>query len=121
MDIRDTLSRMSLREKIDLCEGHDFWHTRAFKKHGIGAVMMCDGPHGLRKQTAASDMLGVNSAVPATCFPTAVAAGCSWDPELCAAIGKAIAEEARANEVSLVLGPGLNIKRNPLCGRNFEY
>ena len=121
MDSNEKLRLMSLREKIDLCEGGDFWHTKGFKRHGIPRVMMCDGPHGLRKQASASDNLGINRSVAATCFPTSAASGCSWDPELCYKIGRAIGEEARANEVSLVLGPGLNIKRDPLCGRNFEY
>lgn len=121
MTAKEILSQMTLKEKLLLCEGGDFWHTRAFRKYGLRAVMMCDGPHGLRKQTAENDMLGVNASVPATCFPTAVAVGCSWDEALLARMGEAIGREARANGVSMVLGPGLNIQRDPLCGRNFEY
>ena len=118
---RDFLEKATRKEKIALCEGADFWHTLALPAHGIPAVMMCDGPHGLRKQMAQADMMGVNDSLPATCFPTAAATGCSWDPELVGEIGRAVCEEARAAGVSLVLGPGLNVKRNPLCGRNFEY
>ena len=115
------LTQLSISEKIDLCEGKDYWRTRAFPKCGIPSVMMSDGPHGLRKQPKGTDNLGINNSIPAVCFPTAAATACSWDTELISAVGRAIGEEARANGVSLVLGPGLNIKRNPLCGRNFEY
>lgn len=112
---------MSLEEKIDFCEGESFWCTRKTPDKGIPAVMMCDGPHGLRKQPTGTDNLGINRSFPAVCFPTSAASACSWDRTLVSDIGRAIGEEARANGVSLVLGPGLNIKRNPLCGRNFEY
>ena len=115
------VNNMSLREKIDMCEGADFWHTRAFPKYGIPSFMMCDGPHGLRKQPEDADNLGINESLPATCFPTSAATACSWDKKLLSEVGRAIGEEAVANHVALVLGPGLNIKRNPLCGRNFEY
>ena len=120
-DIKSIVSEMSLEDKIALCEGADFWTTRKFEKYGIPAMFMCDGPHGLRKQTVASDMLGINNSEPATCFPAAVTTAGSWDPVLLEEIGKAIAEEAKDKKVGLVLGPGVNIKRNPLCGRNFEY
>ena len=115
------LEKLSIDEKIDLCEGRDYWRTRAFPKADIPSVMMSDGPHGLRRQPVGGDNLGINNSVPAVCFPTAAATACSWDTELISQVGRAIGEEARANGVSLVLGPGLNIKRNPLCGRNFEY
>ena len=115
------VNNMSLREKIDVCEGKDFWRTKEFPKYGIPSFMMCDGPHGLRKQAEGADNLGINDSLPATCFPTAAATACSWDKKLLADVGRAIGDEAVANHVSLVLGPGLNIKRNPLCGRNFEY
>lgn len=111
--------KLSLEEKIALCSGADFWHTKEMP--GVPTMMMCDGPHGLRKQEDAADMLGVNQAVPATCFPTAVSTACSWDVELLSEVGRAIGAEAAAQGVGLVLGPGANIKRNPLCGRNFEY
>ncbi|MDO4816140.1 MAG: glycoside hydrolase family 3 C-terminal domain-containing protein [Bacillota bacterium] len=119
--LKKILDSMSVEEKIDLCEGKDYWRTRAYPRYDIPSVMMSDGPHGLRKQPEGSDNLGINKSVPAVCFPTAAATACSWDAELLSEIGRAIGEEARANGVSLVLGPGLNIKRNPLCGRNFEY
>lgn len=115
------ISQMSLEDKIMLCEGADFWHTKAFEKYKIPPIMMCDGPHGLRKQETAGDQLGINISKPATCFPAACATGSSWDRELLKRIGNAIAEEAIEEEISIVLGPGINIKRNPLCGRNFEY
>lgn len=121
MKYKEIIDRMTLEEKIALCSGKDFWHTKDFEKYGIPSMMMCDGPHGLRKQEDAADMLGVNASVPATAFPTAAATGCSFDTELLGKIGAAITEEAKANQVGLVLGPGANLKRNPLCGRNFEY
>lgn len=119
--LKNILENMSVEEKIDLCEGKDYWRTRAYPKHGIPSAMMSDGPHGLRKQPEGTDNLGISKSVPAVCFPTSAATACSWDTELLSEVGRAIGEEARANGVSLVLGPGLNIKRNPLCGRNFEY
>ena len=115
------LRQMTTEDKIALCSGKDNWHTKEFEQYGIPAIMMSDGPHGLRKQEEGTDMLGLNKSVPATCFPTASISACSWDEGLLAEIGKAIADEAGANGVSVVLGPGVNIKRNPLCGRNFEY
>ena len=120
-EIARILEQMTLEEKIALCSGQDNWHTKAYEQYGIPAIMMSDGPHGLRKQEEGTDMLGLNQSVPATCFPTASISACSWDEELLSGIGGAIAEEAGANGVSAVLGPGVNIKRNPLCGRNFEY
>lgn len=123
MDIRKILQSMSLEDKIALCSGESFWETKAYEKYGIPALFMCDGPHGLRRQDRESgtDMLGVNQSRPATCFPPAVTTAGSWDPELLEEIGAAIGEEARDQGVGLVLGPGVNLKRNPLCGRNFEY
>lgn len=121
MDRQAVLKKMSLREKIALCSGADFWQTKAMPRYGISSLLMADGPHGLRKQLDKSDRMGINRSVPATCFPTAVSAACSWDETLVGAIARAIAREASASGVGLILGPGLNIKRNPLCGRNFEY
>ena len=117
------LTKMRLKDKISLCEGANFWETKAFKKYNIPSMFVCDGPNGLRKQNlnGSTDMLGVNISQPATCFPAAVTTASSWDPELVQSIGNAIAEEAKAQGVGIVLGPGCNIKRNPLCGRNFEY
>lgn len=121
MKHQDIIKKMTLEDKIALCSGKDFWHTKDMPQYGLPSIMMSDGPHGLRKQEAEADMLGVNASVPATCFPTAVTTGNSWNVALMHKIGEAIAEEAIANQVSIVLGPGANIKRNPLCGRNFEY
>lgn len=122
-NIEKILSSMSLEDKVALCEGANFWQTRAMAKYGIPAIFMCDGPHGLRKQelSGGTDMLGVNQSVPATCFPAAVTLAGSWDTELVSEVGAAIGEEAEAMGVALVLGPGANIKRDPLCGRSFEY
>lgn len=121
--IERILQSMTLEDKIALCSGESFWETKAYEKYGIPALFMCDGPHGLRKQERGSgaDMLGVNESRPATCFPSEVTTAGSWDPELLEQIGAAIGQEARAQGVGLVLGPGANLKRNPLCGRNFEY
>lgn len=112
---------MTLEDKISLCTGADFWHSKKMEQYGIPAFTMSDGPHGLRYQSGEADMIGVNQSDPATCFPTAVTAGATWNPELYADEGKAIGEEAMKHGVDVVLGPGCNIKRNPLCGRNFEY
>ena len=121
MDIQQIISTMTLEDKISLCTGGDFWHTKAMPQYGIPAIMMSDGPHGLRCQAAEADMIGINESLPATCFPTAVTAGATWNRKLYAAEGEAIGREGAAAGVSVVLGPGCNIKRNPLGGRNFEY
>lgn len=121
MNIQQIISKMTLEEKISLCTGGDFWHTKAMPQYGIPAIMMSDGPHGLRCQAAEADMIGINESLPATCFPTAVTAGATWNKELYAQEGEAISKEGAAAGVSVVLGPGCNIKRNPLGGRNFEY
>lgn len=121
MDIEKILQQMTTEDKIALCSGENFWETKKYEKYGIPSLFMCDGPHGLRKQEDVADMLGVNASRPATCFPAEVTAAGSWDPELLADIGAAIGEEARQQGIGLVLGPGANLKRNPLCGRNFEY
>lgn len=113
--------QMTLEDKISLCTGADFWHSKKMEQYGIPAFTMSDGPHGLRYQSSETDMIGVNQSDPATCFPTAVTAGATWNPQLYAAEGKAIGKEAVKYGVDVVLGPGCNIKRNPLCGRNFEY
>lgn len=119
--IETILAQMSLEEKIALCSGKSFWETKAYERYGVPPLFMCDGPHGLRKQENAADMMGVNASRPATCFPAEATTAASWDPALLERIGAAIAEEAREQGVGLVLGPGANLKRNPLCGRNFEY
>ena len=121
MEIETVLQQMTLEDKIALCSGANFWQTKRFEKYGIPALFMCDGPHGLRKQENAADMLGVNASRKATCFPAEVTTAASWNPELLTEIGAAIGQEAKEQGVGLVLGPGANLKRNPLCGRNFEY
>ena len=115
------LAELTLEEKASLCLGSDFWHTAPVERLGIPAVMVTDGPHGLRKQPGEADHVGISGSLPATCFPTACALASSWDPELARRIGEALGREARAQGVAVVLGPGINIKRSPLCGRNFEY
>lgn len=121
MNINEIISKMTLEDKIDLCTGADFWNSRAMEKYGIPSFKMSDGPHGLRCQEKEADMVGVNGSLPATCFPAAVTAGATWNEALFREEGKAIGEEALAAGVAVVLGPGCNIKRNPLGGRNFEY
>ena len=115
------LKELTLEEKCALLSGAETFKTRGMPEHGIPQIWLSDGPHGLRKQAGESDHLGLNPSVPATCFPTASAIANSWDTALGEEIGAALGEEAAAQEVSVVLGPGLNMKRNPLCGRSFEY
>ena len=115
------LKELTLEEKCALLSGAETFKTRGMPKHGIPQIWLSDGPHGLRKQAGESDHLGLNPSVPATCFPTASAVANSWDTALGEEIGAALGEEAAAQEVSVLLGPGLNMKRNPLCGRSFEY
>ena len=114
-------SDLTLEEKASLTSGADFWTTKAVDRAGIPSIMMTDGPHGLRKQAGGTDHLGLASSVPATCFPPAVGIGSSFDPEVIERVGAAIGMEAAIEDVAIVLGPGINIKRSPLCGRNFEY
>ncbi len=115
------ISKMTLEEKALMMSGKNTWQTVDFEKYGIPSMTMSDGPHGLRRQAGAGDHLGLNASLPATCFPTAASVANSWDEELGEEIGAALAEEAVTMDVNVVLGPGLNIKRSPLCGRNFEY
>ena len=115
------LKKLTLEEKCALLSGAETFKTRGMPEHGIPQIWLSDGPHGLRKQAGESDHLGLNPSVPATCFPTASAVANSWDAALGEEIGAALGEEAAAQEVSVVLGQGLNMKRNPLCGRSFEY
>lgn len=119
--LRELIREMTLKEKASLCSGIDFWNTQPIPRLGIPSIMMTDGPHGLRKQEGDADHLGLNLSIPATCFPSAVGQASSWDSELVNKVGKAIGREAQAQNISIVLGPGVNIKRSPLCGRNFEY
>ena len=120
-DIKAILSQMTLEEKAGLCSGLDFWHFKGVERLGVPSVMVSDGPHGLRKQDEAGDHLGVNDSIKAVCFPPAVLAACSFDRELMEQFGDVIGCEAQAVDLAVVLGPGVNIKRSPLCGRNFEY
>ena len=112
---------LTLEERASLTSGADFWMTEAIERVGVPAIMLTDGPHGLRKQVAATDHLGIAESVPATCFPPAVGLGSSWDPVLVRRVGEALGIEAAIEGVAVLLGPGVNIKRHPLCGRNFEY
>lgn len=121
MSYENILKEMTLEQKCVFLSGADVFKTYAFKQPQIPSIWLSDGPHGLRKQAGASDHLGLNPSEPATCFPTAAAMACSWDGTLGEEIGKALGCEAAASGVNVVLGPGLNMKRNPLCGRNFEY
>jgi beta-glucosidase len=121
IDVDTAVSQMTLREKCDLLAGSDGWHTTGCSRLGIPPVMMADGPHGLRKQKSGTDALGFSTSDPVTCFPTASALACSFDERLLERVGRALGEECRAEGVSLLLGPGVNMKRSPLCGRNFEY
>ncbi|MFA9463955.1 MAG: glycoside hydrolase family 3 C-terminal domain-containing protein [Velocimicrobium sp.] len=118
---KSLVSQMTLEEKVSLCSGEDCWNTKAIERLGLDSIMMSDGPHGLRKQIGATDNLGIGDSVPAVCFPTASAIACSFDRDLIYHVGKAIGEECVAEGVSIILGPGVNQKRSPLCGRNFEY
>lgn len=121
MKHQNILDKMTLEEKCYLFSGKDFWQSRSVKRLGIPNMTMSDGPHGIRKQEGSGDQLGLNGSLPATCFPTAAAMANSWDPELGEEIGKYLGEEAACQDVDVLLGPGINIKRSPLCGRNFEY
>lgn len=117
----ELVTQMTLEEKASLCSGKNFWETKAVERLGVQSFMVTDGPHGLRKQAGEADHLGLNASVEATCFPTAAATACSFDPELLRQMGEALGEECRADSVGVLLGPAANIKRSPLCGRNFEY
>ena len=120
-DFTNRLSELTLEEKASLCLGSDFWHTAPVERLGIPQIMVSDGPHGLRAQLEEADHVGIGGSAPATCFPTASALGSSWSPELFRTVGEALGREAKKLGVSVVLGPGINMKRSPLCGRNFEY
>ena len=117
----EIIAKLNLEQKCALLSGAGTFTTRGYQKAGVPAITLSDGPNGVRKQAGAADHLGLNPSVPATCFPTAATVACSWDPALGEEIGRAMGAEAAAQEVSVLLGPGLNTKRSPLCGRNFEY
>lgn len=118
---QDIIDKMTLEEKAAFLSGKNVWQTYDFPRLGIPSIFCSDGPHGIRKQAGAGDHLGLNASLPATCFPTAATIANSWNEELGEELGKALGEEAASQEVNVLLGPGLNIKRSPLCGRNFEY
>lgn len=120
-NIQKIIDEMTLDEKVSLLSGEDFWHTKAVERLGIPSVMMCDGPNGLRKQDSNADHLGINQSIKAVCFPTSSAIAASFDRKIAKKVGEILGREAKAEKISMVLGPGVNIKRSPLCGRNFEY
>jgi beta-glucosidase len=121
MTAKEIVAQMTLEEKASLCSGKDKWHLKGIERLGLEEIAVSDGPHGLRKQEGRQDHLGVNESIPATCFPAACATSCSFDRDLLAEIGEALGEECLEEGVSVILGPAVNIKRSPLCGRNFEY
>jgi beta-glucosidase len=121
IDIKKTIKEMTLEEKVGMVSGLDFWHLKGIDRLGIPSIMVTDGPHGLRKQATSADHLGLNESVPATCFPSAVGLASSWDRNLIQEVGIALGKEAQAENVGVLLGPGVNLKRSPLNGRNFEY
>ena len=121
MNAHEQIKKLTLEQKAALLQGKTVWTTYSFEHADIPEIFLADGPHGLRKQAGAADHLGLNASIPATCFPTAAGMANSWNLELAEELGRALGEEAAANDVHVVLGPGLNIKRSPLCGRNFEY
>ena len=120
-DIKALIGKMTLEEKAGLCSGSDFWHTKAVERLSVPAVMVSDGPHGLRKQEEGADHLGIHDSIQAVCFPAACATACSFDRALLHEMGSVLGNECRAEGVAVLLGPAVNIKRSPLCGRNFEY
>ena len=120
-DVKAIIREMTLEEKAGMCSGKDFWHLKGVERLGIPEVMVSDGPHGLRKQAAEADHLGLNESIKAVCFPTACATACSFDRDLLEEMGERIGDECQAEDLSVILGPAVNIKRSPLCGRNFEY
>lgn len=121
MKYTDLLSKMTLEEKASLMSGKDFWQTMDIERLGINSMFLADGPHGIRKQAEAADHLGLNASIPATCFPTAATVANSWNESLGEKVGEYLGKEAVSQKVNVLLGPGINMKRNPLCGRNFEY
>lgn len=121
MNVEELVSKMTLEEKASLLSGNDFWHTEAIERLGIRSFMMCDGPNGLRKQTGEADHLGVEESISTVCYPTANALAASFDVEMAEKLGERLADECQREDVAMLLGPGINMKRSPVCGRNFEY
>lgn len=121
MEIEKILKELTLEEKAGLCSGRDFWHTKGVERLAVPSVMMCDGPHGLRKQEGEEDHLGINQSIETVCYPTASALAASFDRNVLRELGEMLGKECQAEHVGMLLGPGVNMKRSPLCGRNFEY
>ena len=119
--ISEILAQMTLPEKVSFCAGKDFWTLQGLERLNIPSVMVTDGPHGVRKQSAGTDHLGINESIPATSFPTASLLASTWHPELMFKMGEALALECQVLNIGVLLGPGVNLKRSPLGGRNFEY
>ena len=120
-NLKELISQMTLEEKAGMCSGLDFWHLKGVERLGIPSVMVSDGPHGLRKEDDSPAHFGLLDSVEAICFPTASALACSFDRELIENVGNALGKECQSEDISVLLGPGINMKRSPLCGRNFEY
>lgn len=121
MDIKSVISQMTLEEKASMCSGADHWRTKSIERLGIPSIMMADGPHGLRLQAQGGDHLGMTKSKPSTCYPTIATLACSWDRDLARKVGAALGNECQSEGISILLAPGVNLKRTPLCGRNFEY
>lgn len=121
MNVKELVSKMTLEEKASLLSGADFWHTKGIERLGIPQFMMCDGPNGLRKQEGESDHLGIHGSISTVCYPTASAVAASFDEDMARQLGERLGDECQREDVSMLLGPGLNMKRSPICGRNFEY
>lgn len=121
MDVKQGIKQLDIETKAKLLTGKGFWETADCESIGLDSVVLSDGPHGLRVQNGGANHLGLGKSLPATCYPTAATMACSWDEELCEELGRRLGEEAASQGVSMLLGPGLNVKRSPLCGRNFEY
>ncbi len=121
MNIEQMITEMTLQEKASLCSGRDFWHSKNIDRVGVPSVMMCDGPNGLRKQKGEGDHLGINESISTVCYPTASAVAASFDTDMVQKLGETLGEECQREHVTMLLGPGVNMKRSPLCGRNFEY
>ncbi len=120
-EIENLVTQMTLEEKAGMCSGADFWHLKGIERLGIPSVMVTDGPHGIRKQAGEADHLGINESEKAVCFPAGCATASSFDRNLARRLGETLGQECQAVDVSVILGPAMNIKRSPLCGRNFEY
>lgn len=121
MNVKEIVRKMTLEEKAGLCSGADFWRTKAVERLDVPQMMVSDGPHGLRKQEETGDHLGLDESVKAVCFPAGCATAASFDKKLLRLLGETLGKECQAEGIGVLLGPAVNIKRSPLCGRNFEY